>query len=183
MRITNSGNIGIGTNNPTARLEISGLVKTQALQITGGADLSEQFEVKGALDSGSNIPSEQVQPGLVVSIDPHNPGKLVLSSRAYDHRVAGIISGAGGVKPGLMMSQEGTLADGKHPVALSGRVYCWVDASHGAVKAGDLLTTSRTPGHAMKVSNPTKAQGAIIGKAMTSLKEGKGLVLVLVTLQ
>jgi hypothetical protein len=35
----------------------------------------------------------------------------------------------------------------------------------------------------MKVTDREKAQGAIIGKAMTGLKEGKGLVLVLVTLQ
>ena len=117
---------------------------------------------------------------MVVAIDPLNPGKLTLSTKAYNRRVAGIISGAGGVNPGMRMSQAGTLANGQHPVALSGRVYCWVD---GAVKAGDLLTTSTTPGHAMKATNRTKAQGAILGKAMTSQKEGKGLVLVLVTLQ
>jgi hypothetical protein len=83
----------------------------------------------------------------------------------------------------MMMSQAGTLADGQHPVALSGRVYCYVDASQGAIEPGDLLTTSPTPGHAMKAVDTAKAQGAIIGKAMTGLKEGKGLVLVLVTLQ
>jgi hypothetical protein len=93
------------------------------------------------------------------------------------------VSGAGGVKAGMVMSQEGTLADGKFPVALTGRVYCWVDASESAIEPGDLLTTSSTPGHAMKAANAAQAQGAIIGKAMTSLKEGKGLVLVLVTLQ
>jgi len=68
-------------------------------------------------------------------------------------------------------------------VALSGRVYCWVDASHGAIEPGDLLTTSATPGHAMKAVDPEKARGAILGKAMTGLKEGRGLALVLVTLQ
>jgi hypothetical protein len=97
--------------------------------------------------------------------------------------VAGIISGAGGVKPGMTMSQTGSIADGNHPVALSGRVYCWADASSGPIEPGDLLTSSNIPGHAMKVTNHTKAQGAIIGKAMTGLKDGKGLVLVLVTLQ
>ena len=48
---------------------------------------------------------------------------------------------------------------------------------------GDLLTTSATPGHAMKVADHGKAQGAILGKAMTVLAEGQGMVLVLVTLQ
>jgi hypothetical protein len=83
----------------------------------------------------------------------------------------------------MVMSQKGTLADGKFPVALTGRVYCWGDASHGAIEVGDLLTTSTTPGHAMKATDTAKAQGAIIGKAMTTLKSGKGLVLVLVNLQ
>jgi hypothetical protein len=35
----------------------------------------------------------------------------------------------------------------------------------------------------MKVSDHLKAQGAILGKAMTALSEGQGMVLVLVTLQ
>ena len=83
----------------------------------------------------------------------------------------------------MLMGQEGSEADGKSPVALTGRVYCQADASGGPIEPGDLLTTSDTPGHAMKVIDHTKAQGAILGKAMTSLKKGKGLVLVLVTLQ
>jgi hypothetical protein len=82
-----------------------------------------------------------------------------------------------------MMGQTGTLADGKHPVALSGRVYVYADASELTIEPGDMLTTSTIPGHAMKATDWAKAQGAILGKAMTGLKTGKGLVLVLVTLQ
>lgn len=153
------------------------------LGIHGGGDLAEPFDVSAGTNTTNKAATPQIKPGMVVSIDPANPGKLVLSTQAYDRRVAGIISGAGGVKPGMVMSQEGTLADGQHPVALTGRVYCWVDASQGAIEPGDLLTTSNIPGYAMKVTNHAKAQGAIIGKAMTSLKSGQGLVLVLVTLQ
>lgn len=165
-------------------LEIDGnlLVYVKALQINGGADFAENFDVRAENHTDSAAVSD-IQPGRVVAIDPANPGKLSLSRRAYDRRVAGIISGAGGVQPGMTMGQENTLADGKYPVALSGRVYCWADAAQGAIKPGDLLTTSATPGHAMKVTNAQRAQGAIIGKAMTGLKTGKGLVLVLVTLQ
>lgn len=165
-------------------LEIDGnlLVYVKALQINGGADFAENFDVRAENPADSKATAE-IQPGMVVAIDPANPGKLSLGRRAYDRRVAGIISGAGGVQPGMTMGQEQTLADGKYPVALSGRVYCWVDATRGAIKPGDLLTTSATPGHAMKVTNSTRAQGSIIGKAMTGLKTGKGLVLVLVTLQ
>src|SRR5262245_9143958 len=163
-------------------VDTAGLVGVNALQIRGGADFAENFDVNVA-PTGGEESTPKVEAGMVVSIDPEHPGKLQLSSQAYDSQVAGVISGAGGVKPGMIMSQEGTLADGKFPVALSGRVYCWVDAAYGAVKPGDLLTTAPTPGHAMKAADREKAQGAIIGKAMTSLKEGKGLVLVLVTLQ
>jgi hypothetical protein len=68
-------------------------------------------------------------------------------------------------------------------VALSGRVWCWCDATGGAIEPGDLLTTSATPGHAMKAADLSAAQGAVLGKAMTALPDGRGLVLVLVSLQ
>jgi hypothetical protein len=83
----------------------------------------------------------------------------------------------------VMKAEDSDVADGDYPVALSGRVWCWCDASARAITPGDLLTTSSTPGHAMKVTNHPKAQGAILGKAMTALNEGTGLVLVLVSLQ
>jgi hypothetical protein len=118
----------------------------------------------------------------VVVIDEDNPSHLKLSTEPYDTRVAGVISGAGGVTPGLSLSQQGVVEGDQH-VALTGRVYVEADASNGAIKPGDLLTSSHTPGHAMRVSNHARAQGAILGKAMTGLREGKGLVLVLVTLQ
>lgn len=153
----------------------NGLVRTQVLEITGGSDLSEQFNI----NPGDLTP----EPGMLVSIDPANPGELVLSTTAYDRTAAGVISGAGGVNPGMLMGQKGSIADGDHPVALTGRVYCHVDASFGAIEPGDLITTSSTPGHGMKVGDHGQAQGAIVGKAMTGLKDGRGLVLVLVSLQ
>ncbi len=167
--------VGIGTTNPQARLDVRGRTRTDVLQITGGSDLSEQFDIA----SGTH----EAKPGTVVCIDPTNPGQLAVCNSAYDRTVAGVISGAGGVKPGMLMGQRGSVADGEYPVALTGRVYVWVDASNGPIQPGDLLTTSDSPGHAMKVLDYGKAQGAIIGKAMTPLNEGKGLVLVLVTLQ
>src|SRR5690606_19349378 len=114
-----------------------GRIVTPVLQITGGADLSEQFEIQG-----------EFEPGMIVCIDDANPGKLVVSSTPYDFKVAGVVSGAGGVRPGLLMGQRSkSEVDGKNAVALTGRVYCWADATHGEIKAGDMLTTSATPGH------------------------------------
>jgi hypothetical protein len=154
------------------RVENNGKTSVSVLQITGGADLSEQFDVQQA--------GAEIRPGLVVCIDPDNPGKLVVSAKAYDRTVAGIISGAGGVQPGMMMGQRDSAADGAHPVALTGRVYVWADASHGPIQPGDLLTTSDVPGHAMKVTDYERSRGATLGKAMTRLAEGSGLVLMLV---
>jgi hypothetical protein len=168
---------GDGTTSITLDADVSGegRITTQVLQITGGSDLSEQFDITAI--------HNELKAGMIVSIDPEAPGQLVTSSRAYDKTVAGIVSGAGGVKTGMLMGQRGTPADGKHPVALTGRVYCWVDADQGAIRPGDLITTSDLPGYGMKVQDHQKAQGATIGKAMTKLENGKGLVLVLVSLQ
>jgi hypothetical protein len=178
---TSGGQIGLKKADGTQTISLNadyngeGRITTQVLQITGGSDLSEQFDVNAAHDV--------LRPGMIVSIDPANAGQLTLSTNAYDRTVAGVLSGAGGVKPGMLMGQVGTAADGKHPVALTGRVYCQVDATQSAIRPGDLLTTSDTPGHAMKVTDHGRAQGAIIGKAMSSLESGKGLVLVLISLQ
>lgn len=173
------GNVGIGTSNPTTKLEVAGEVKMTVANITGGADLAEKFEVKSPV----NVKASPM-PGMVVCIDPVHPGELVLSSKAYDKTVAGVISGAGGLSTGMTMGQTATLADGAHPVALTGRVYCYADAANEAITPGDLLTTSEIPGHAMKVTDHAKAMGSIIGKAMTPLAKGKqGFVLVLVSLQ
>ncbi len=152
-----------------------GRVITPVLEITGGSDLSEQFDLGDV--------SALTKPGMVVSIDPESPGQLTLSGKAYDRRVAGVISGAGGVNTGMVMGQKGSVADGEFPVALVGRVYVWADASSGPIEPGDLLTTAELPGHAMKVTDHTLATGAILGKAMTGLTEGQGLILTLVSLQ
>lgn len=166
------GTVGIGTASPQATLDIAGTTRTDVLQIDGGADLAEPFVIAG-----------QPEPGLVVAIDPDHIGQLRIADKAYDRTVAGIISGAGGLQPGLTMQQPEVVQGETHPVALTGRVYVWADASFGAIQPGDLLTTSATPGHAMRVGDYALAQGAILGKAMSKLEAGKGLVLVLVSLQ
>ena len=158
-------------------LRVDGLQQVKTIQILGGSDLAEPFDV-------SAPPAAAPDPGSVVVIDPARPGELRVSEAAYDARVAGVISGANHLAPGMVMQSEGTaLAHGDHPVALTGRVWCKVDAGFGAVHPGDLLTTSPTPGHAMLAKDPARRQGAVIGKAMTSLEAGRGLVLVLVSLQ
>jgi hypothetical protein len=115
-------------------------------------------------------------------IDEDCPGGIRVSDTAYDKRVAGIVSGAGDLRPGLTLSQDDSCKGGVH-VALSGRVYCKGDATSAPIEPGDLLTTSDVRGHAQKAEDIRAAQGAILGKAMSHLAAGRGLVMVLVSLQ
>ncbi|MCC7290971.1 MAG: hypothetical protein IT449_02795 [Phycisphaerales bacterium] len=148
-----------------------GVVSVPVLEITG-ADLAEKFPT-----------SDAVEPGMVVAIDPANPGKLCLARGAYNHCVAGIVSGANNFPVGAVLGSAAGHEDAP-AIALSGRVYVWCDAGADAIKPGDLLTTSDTPGYAMKASDAARSHGAVLGKAMTALVAGeKGLVLVLVNLQ
>lgn len=141
--------------------------------ITGGTDIAERF---------SNASGQPIEPGTVVVMDEVNPGQIIPSGAAYARTVVGIISGAGGVEPGLILHQKGMM-EGPHVVAIAGRVYVKATAANGAIKPGDLLTTSGVAGHAMKATDRDLAFGAIIGKALTGLDADTGLVLVLVNLQ
>lgn len=172
IAVTTAGNVGIGTDAPTTKLDVIGNTRTCTITITGGCDLAEPFPMK----------EPEIAKGAVVVIDDEHPGRLKLSAEAYDKRVAGIVSGANGVNTGIALQQAGVLDRGEN-VALTGRVYVQADAATGPIHPGDLLTTSGTAGHAMKVLDHDRAQGAILGKAMSGLTEGKGFVLVLVTLQ
>jgi hypothetical protein len=139
------------------------------VQLTG-ADLAEQFGVVGALPA---------EPGTVVVLVGDDLVRV--SDEAYDRRVAGIVSGAGRYRPGIVLHREPG-AD-RCALALTGKVWCKVDADPAPVDVGDLLTTSKIPGHAMRASDSSRAFGAVVGKALGSLKAGRGLVPVLVALQ
>lgn len=148
-------------------------------QKTGGTviELGEGLDYAEGFDINASAP---IEPGSVLVIDPETPGRLTVSTRPYDRAVAGVVAGANGQGSGVRLGSAGHDGD----VALAGRVYCRVEASHGAVEPGDLLTTSGLAGWAMKATDPTRAQGAVLGKAMERLPEGeRGLILILVTLQ
>lgn len=134
-----------------------------------GADCAERFDILGA-----------AAPGDVVVIGA--AGALEPCRTAYDRCVAGVISGAGSYRPGILLD-AGDGGAGRLPVALVGKVFCRVDADAAPIEIGDMLTTSTTPGHAMKAVDPSRGFGALLGKALASLPAGKGLIPVLVALQ
>ncbi len=149
----------------------TGLVRVKTLQIVGGADVAERFEVEGA-----------PEPGTVLVIDEQGGGRLRAADEAYSHRVAGVVSGARDLDAGVVLSADGR-TEGTAPVALTGRVWVRCDATTAPIRVGDLLTTSSRDGHAMRASDRKRAPGAILGKAMSALDSGTGMVLVLVSLQ
>lgn len=127
----------------------------------------------------------------VSEVDEHEPGAVMIvnengilheCSEAYDKRVVGVVSGAGNNKPALVLGRRQTRSP-RAAIALIGKVYCKVDADYSPIKVGDLLTTSNTLGHAMKVRNSDRALGAVIGKAMKPLEKGRDLIPILIALQ
>jgi hypothetical protein len=176
-----SGNVGIGTTNPQAKLEINGNLRftadgsVQTTAWTGtvcGGDYAESVDVTG---NRTNY-----EPGDVLVLDADNPGKILKSVEAYSASVSGIYS----TKPGTVGRRQATAKSSDEvPMAVVGIVPAKVSAENGPIKVGDLLVTSSTPGYAMKGTDRGRMLGAIVGKAMAKLDSGTGVIEVLVTLQ
>ncbi len=136
------------------------------------ADIAEEFDFISEL---------LLDPGSVMVIT--QACKLTECTKAYDKRVAGVFSGAGHLQPSLVLNRQPSSVN-RVPLALIGVVCCKADASEAAIEVGDLLTTSSNPGHAMKAADPSRAFGAVLGKALEPLAQDEtGLIAILVTLQ
>jgi hypothetical protein len=163
------GNVEVrGNVVVTGNIDVTG--KESDIRLTNG-DCAEDFDVCGV---------NKLEPGTVMVLG--DEGVLFESRHAYDKRVAGVISGAGEYKPAIVLDGRKTSGN-RQPIALMGKVFCKVDAQFGTIQVGDLLTTSPTPGHAMVASEPARAFGTIIGKALRPLLSGEGLIPILVALQ
>jgi hypothetical protein len=169
--------MGLGQRNRPARLSLYNGNQAEALRLdaaTGdimllNADAAEEFDVE-----------DGAEPGMVMVLA--EDGSLVVSETPYDTRVAGVVSGAGAYRPGLILDRRDTGRE-RAPIALMGKVFCYVEATHAPIVAGDLLTTSTCRGHAMRIGDRDRATGAVLGKALAPLRSGRGLIPVLVTLQ
>jgi hypothetical protein len=176
MLLTNEGNLGIGPSiragDVTERLFVNGnILATGDVRLSGG-DCAEEFDVEEP---------QALDPGTVMVIGDEE--RLHCCNQAYDKRVAGVLSGAGSCRPGILLGKQKSSQHKRLPLALTGKVYCKVDARYSPVGIGDLLTTSPTPGHAMKASDPSRGFGAVLGKALRPLNQGRGLIPVLISLQ
>lgn len=118
--------------------------------------MSQRFATASAIEAAD-----------VVVIDPAGRGAVRRSDRERDAAVVGIALGP--------------VVDGQVEVAVGLVATVRVDASFGAIRAGDLLVTSPAAGTAMRAENA--AAGTILGKALEPLESGLGTIRVLVVLR
>lgn len=174
-----SGNIMVGVVSqnadvPVFRVDGTGKVFADGGFQPNGADFAESVAVSG---NRNNYAA-----GDLLVIDPNSNRHLALARQPYSTLVAGIYS----TKPGMLGSThtvDEQAPKDEVPLAVVGIVPCKATAENGAIQVGDLLVTSSTPGRAMKGTDRTKMLGAVVGKALDPLKNGTGVIQVLVTLQ
>ncbi|HYU99477.1 MAG TPA: hypothetical protein VE977_11655, partial [Pyrinomonadaceae bacterium] len=96
--IANGGNVGIGTNTPSAVLDVNGNTNvTGNINVTGYVNAKYQ-------DIAEWVPASRALPaGTVVTLDPNKSNHIEASSKAYDTRVAGVIS----AQPGIALGERG----------------------------------------------------------------------------
>ena len=177
MIVRGNGNIGIGTTAPTAKLHVAGDGKLTG-DLTVDGNISAKYQ-----DVAEWVPATRALPaGTVVTLSPTQANVVEPSAKAYDTRVAGVIS----ERPGIALGESG---ENKVLVATSGRVRIKVDAANGPIEIGDLLVTSDKEGVAMKSVPVTfggvelHRPGTLIGKALARWDKGTGEILVLLSLQ
>lgn len=122
--------------------------------------------------------TEDVAVGDLVVVDRTDPSRLRAASQASDSAIVGIVASRPGVLLGGAQEDDGGTTAA---IALSGIVVANVDAGYGAIAVGDLLTSSPTPGHAMRAHDAHP--GTIVGKALEPLATGAGTIRVLVMLR
>lgn len=164
-----------GTGSDTRMFHITG-----AGTFVAGSDFAEAFEAVGGKDG--------FEPGDVVVLSDEGTQAVEKSHRPYDTRVVGVYS----TRPGVLgADKNGETRIDEHdiPVAITGIVPTKVCAENGAIRAGDLLTTSSRSGYAMKATPQTingvelYPTGTIIGKALEVLSGDEGIVKVLVVMR
>lgn len=166
---TNAGLFATNDKGGPAAFFRGDVLVTGVINLIGG-DIAENFDAEDA----------DVRQGSVVVV--RASGRVSVTTVPYDTAVVGVVAGAPGFRPALMLD-SGTRAGPRLSVTLIGKVMCLVDASFGPVAAGDFLTSSQTPGHAMKLTYPDRAFGAILGKALAPLNSGRSLVPMLAMLR
>lgn len=176
---THAGHVGVvGENNSggfaglfVGNVDVRGNIFSTGDVILRNADAAEQFAIREGADA---------TPGMVMVLG--EGGEVEPCSDGYDQRVVGVVAGAGSYKPAIVLDHRDD-GSARAPISILGKVSCFADAAYGPIAVGDLLTTSPSTGHAMRVGKKSKLAGAVIGKAMQPLAMGKGMIDMLIMLR
>jgi hypothetical protein len=139
-----------------------------------GADVAEAFAVEGVV--------AEYEPGDVLAISTRSDRRVEKAGGRYSTRVIGVYA----TKPGVLLTERDVNAslDDLVPVGVVGVIPTKVTTENGAIRRGDLLVASSTPGHAMKATSRSRMLGAVIGKALGEFAgPGTGTVQVLVNVK
>ncbi|HPC98726.1 MAG TPA: hypothetical protein PL040_07105 [Bacteroidales bacterium] len=147
------------------------------------------------------------QPADVVVADPARTESVIKSSKPYQTGILGVISTNPHLTMGMELVIDEKTGESKKGVsatklALTGRVPVNVTGENGPIQPGDYLTSSSTPGCAMKwslldvndakdfedlkriLAENERRRGAILGKAVEGFSgTGTGKIMVLISLQ
>lgn len=155
---TGSGTVCIGLATCNEALGVNGKGVSTLGFSTGTPDIAEYIDVSGGVTAAD-----------IVSADPNNMEAAVKSSKPYDPAAIGVITDgtSGFTMTNAHYGKAFNAAtqrpdDNAQPMALAGRVPVKISTENGPVVPGDYLTTSSTPGVAMKATKP----GPTIGKSL-----------------
>jgi hypothetical protein len=165
----NEGDIRVRNGADATTIHLDG--NSGDIILTNG-DAAEDFDVSSL---------DEATPGTVMVLE--EDGRLHPCSAAYDRRVVGVVAGAGAFRPALILDRHDSIDAWRAPISILGKAAVRADATSAEIRVGDLLTTSVVRGHAMAVPNDRPATGAVLGKALTGLEEGLGMVDMLISLQ
>lgn len=169
-----------------------------------GADLAEYIAVSDPVEPGDlvaidpNNPAhyrktQQAHSELATGVIATDPGVVLgvgsgtnSSSSLLDLGLATWISPTNTVTSSVNFTLTGLVPRldfdvTQRPVlALMGQVEVKATTANGPIEPGDLLVSASKPGYVMRCADPDACEGAIVGKALEALTEGRGTIRMLV---
>jgi hypothetical protein len=116
-----------------------------------GADVAEvYYSSEGPITAGTIVSRD---------MEATDAATIKTTGSAYDHRIVGVVS----TRPGQLLT-AGRGVGAPTAVALTGRAPLKVNLENGPITIGDYLTSSSTPGVAMKALR----SGSVVGQALES---------------
>lgn len=169
--LNTTGGVCVKYSSCTYALGVSGSIAATGTIVAGHApDLAETIDAAPGVEAAD-----------VVMADPNNTERVVKATGAYTGAAVGVISD--GSSSFIVDSHADSDSIGSNglngaPLVLAGRVPVKVTNEGGAIQPGDYLTTSSTPGMAMKATHA----GPSIGKALGFFNGDTGTVLALINI-